>query len=160
VPYVTMMRFPYVGEELHFKGEESVVKETIISLFNLYVQLMHSIGRPDAIEVLVTEKGREVARAFRLAVQDTDYYRRYFEQDNVDIPTDVIEACLRTQHGLVFVGDNNNAHDKEYYQTKYQRHPRPGTRLFGDLRQNGGARGGGRSLPADGSDRLLDLPCG
>lgn len=61
VPYVTMLKFPYAGEELHFQGEVSVVKETIISLFNLYVQLMNSIGKPDAIEVLVTEKGREVA---------------------------------------------------------------------------------------------------
>lgn len=46
-----------------------------------------------------SEKGREVAKAFRRAVAETTYYQQYFDHDEVEIPIEVIEeyihqACL------------------------------------------------------------------
>lgn len=63
-------------------------------LISLGLILPGGPGFPIPVDV-PTEKGKEVAGAFRRAVQDTEYYRRYFEQDSVDIPTDVIQAFIR-----------------------------------------------------------------
>ncbi len=51
-------------------------------------------GFPYPIDV-PTEKGKEVAAAFRRGVQDTAYYRDYFEQDDTEISIGVIEAYIR-----------------------------------------------------------------
>jgi hypothetical protein len=46
-----------------------------------------------------SEKGKEVAAAFRQAVKGTTYYRRYFDLDETEVPIDVVReyiqrACL------------------------------------------------------------------
>lgn len=57
-------------------------------------------AQPGVLPVDVpSEKGREVAAAFRRAVKDTVYYRRYFDLDETQVPIDVIReyiqrACL------------------------------------------------------------------
>lgn len=48
---------------------------------------------------LPTPEGKRMASAFRQAVQDTEYYRKYFELDDCEIPAEVVleygrRACL------------------------------------------------------------------
>lgn len=55
-------------------------------------------GFPYPVDV-PSEKGKEVAQAFRSAIEDTAYYREYFSLDAAEVPIDVIEdhiaqACL------------------------------------------------------------------
>jgi hypothetical protein len=51
-------------------------------------------GFPYPVDV-PTERGKEVAAAFRKAVQDTLYYRDYFDDDATQIPIDVIRDYIR-----------------------------------------------------------------
>lgn len=55
-------------------------------------------GFPYPVDV-PSEKGKEVAAAFRQAIQNTEYYRTYFDQDATHVPLAVIrdymkQACL------------------------------------------------------------------
>lgn len=60
-------------------------------------------GLPYPVDV-PSEKGREVAAAFRKAIKDTIYYRDYFDRDAAEVPIEVIQeyidrACLcQLQH--------------------------------------------------------------
>lgn len=45
---------------------------------------------------LPTEYGKQVAAAFRQAVQDTEYYRHYFDHDAAEVPLAVIEDYIRS----------------------------------------------------------------
>jgi hypothetical protein len=47
-------------------------------------------GFPSPVDV-PTERGKDVAAAFRQAVQGTAYYRDYFEHDATEVPTTVIQ---------------------------------------------------------------------
>ncbi len=51
-------------------------------------------GFPYPIDV-PTERGKEIAAAFRQAVKDTAYYRRYFNDDATQVPIDVIQEYMR-----------------------------------------------------------------
>ena len=48
-------------------------------------------GLPIALDV-PTERGEEMAHAFRQAIQQTEYFQRYFELDEGPIPRDVLRA--------------------------------------------------------------------
>jgi hypothetical protein len=55
-------------------------------------------GFPYPVDV-PTKRGKEVAAAFRRAIQDTTYYRDYFNEDVAEVPIDVVKeyihhACL------------------------------------------------------------------
>ena len=43
----------------------------------------------------MTEKGKEVAAAFRETVKDTQYYRRYFSKDKPQVPYEVVQEYIR-----------------------------------------------------------------
>ena len=45
---------------------------------------------------LPTEYGKQVAAAFRQAVQDTDYYRHHFDLDATEVPLAVIKDYIRS----------------------------------------------------------------
>ena len=45
---------------------------------------------------LPTEYGKQVAAAFRQAVQDTDYYRHHFDHDATEVPLAVIKDYIRS----------------------------------------------------------------
>ncbi len=51
-------------------------------------------GFPYPVDV-PTERGKEVAAAFRRAVQETVYYRDYFDHDAAHVPIDVIKKYIR-----------------------------------------------------------------
>lgn len=51
-------------------------------------------GFPYPVDV-PTERGKEVADAFRQAVQHTAYYHEYFEHDATEVPTTVIQEYIR-----------------------------------------------------------------
>jgi len=51
-------------------------------------------GFPYPVDV-PTEHGKEVAAAFRKAVQDTVYYRSYFDTDDTQVPINVIREYIR-----------------------------------------------------------------
>ena len=42
-----------------------------------------------------SELGKRVAAQFREAVRDTEYYRRYFDQDRAEVPIEVIKEYIR-----------------------------------------------------------------
>jgi hypothetical protein len=52
------------------------------------------LGLPYPVDV-PTERGKEVATAFRRAVQDTSYYRTCFDVDDAQVPIDVIREYIR-----------------------------------------------------------------
>lgn len=52
-------------------------------------------GLPLPVDV-PTETGKRLAEAFRSAVRDTAYYRKYFDQDATHVPQDVIRAYIRS----------------------------------------------------------------
>ncbi len=45
---------------------------------------------------LPTEYGKQVAAAFRQAVQDTEYYRHYFDHDATEVPVAIIKDYIRS----------------------------------------------------------------
>ena len=51
-------------------------------------------GFPLPIDV-PSEKGKALAATFRRAVQETTYYRQYFDQDAAQVPIDVIQEYIR-----------------------------------------------------------------
>lgn len=56
-------------------------------------------GLPYPVDVPSNPLGKDLASSFRQAVQDTEYYKKYFSEDIIDIPIDVIReyihnACL------------------------------------------------------------------
>ncbi len=61
-------------------------------------------GFPYPVDVPSEERGKEVAAAFREAIEGTRYYREYFDDDAAEVPTDIIksymaQACLcQLQH--------------------------------------------------------------
>ena len=55
-------------------------------------------GLPYPVDV-PSEYGKEVAETFRLSVKDTQYFKRYFDSDEIEVPRDVVQefgrkACL------------------------------------------------------------------
>jgi len=51
-------------------------------------------GFPYLVDV-ISETGKELALAFRDAVADTEYYRRFFAQDAPFVPRDVLVGYVR-----------------------------------------------------------------
>jgi hypothetical protein len=51
-------------------------------------------GYPYPVDV-PTERGKEVAAAYRRAIEDTAYYREYFDGDDGQVPIDVIREYIR-----------------------------------------------------------------
>lgn len=51
-------------------------------------------GKPYPVDV-PTERGKEVAEAFRSAIADTDYYRTWFDLDAAQVPKDVVREYAR-----------------------------------------------------------------
>lgn len=43
---------------------------------------------------LPSDKGRAVAAAFREAIKDTEYYKKYFDKDECDVPLPVMQAYI------------------------------------------------------------------
>lgn len=61
---------------------------------------------------LPTEFGREIAQAYRTAIKETAYYEKYFNQNNVDVPIDVIREYIR--HACLCQLKVNRAPDRAY----------------------------------------------
>ena len=57
-----------------------------------------------------SEKGKEVAAAFREAIQDTEYYKKYFDYDDTKVPIKVIQAYMAK--ACLCQLQNDNAPDK------------------------------------------------
>lgn len=51
-------------------------------------------GYPYPVDV-PTERGKEVAEAFRREIEDTTYYRDYFAADETDVPIEVVRDYIR-----------------------------------------------------------------
>lgn len=83
----------YIDSEL---GGYGLYYRTVMAELGLIIPAVPGVNLPVDIP---TEFGREVAKAFREAVKDTEYYQKYFHQDSNQIPIEVIrdyiqKACL------------------------------------------------------------------
>jgi len=81
--------FNYIKDAL---GGYGLYYRAAITAMGLTVPALAGAGLPyDA----PTPEGRAVAAAFRAAIENTTYYREYFDQDDAQVPADVVLEYIR-----------------------------------------------------------------
>jgi len=82
--------------------------------------LLHPGGRglPYPVDVPTEPLGKNIAEAFREAVQDTNYYRTYFQLDHTDIPRQVIQEYIHK--ACLCQLKTKEAHDRRYLRDVFE----------------------------------------
>jgi hypothetical protein len=82
--------YPYIKSEL---GGYGLYYRSVIAELGLIYPGGPGFGYPVDVP---SELGKKVAAAFRRAVRDTEYYRRYFDRDRSEVPAKVVQEYIRT----------------------------------------------------------------
>jgi hypothetical protein len=103
--------FDYIKDDL---GGYGLYYGPVIADFGLTLRAQPEAGLPyDA----PTPAGRAVAAAFRAAIADTDYYLRYFDRDDAQVPRETVLEYIRA--GCLCQLQNDGAPDRPLLREVY-----------------------------------------